>query len=160
VYIVAIESPFKPSADEIKKYDGRFSEAELLRQNLIYARLALKNSMNRGEAPFASHLLYTQVWDETPELRDAGIKAGLELYTRVDGIALYVDLGRSAGMRNAEKHADLYSVERSHRLILDQTSGADPRAYLATQELGGFTYLDELQGIERGSMGRIRTSKT
>lgn len=158
MYIVAIESPFKPSADDIKKFSGRFSEAELLRQNLVYARLCLKNSLDRGEAPFVSHLLYTQVWNETPELRDAGIRAGLEVYTRVDGVALYVDLGRSATMRRAEERAELLMVERSHRVILDTSRGQEPRDILAKQELGGFPYLDELQGIERGSMGRIRTN--
>ena len=53
MYIVVIESPFKPSEEDVKTYAERYSRAELLRQNLIYAKLAVKNSLDRGEAPLA-----------------------------------------------------------------------------------------------------------
>jgi hypothetical protein len=157
--IVCIESPFKPSDADIAKYEGRYSQAELLRQNLVYARLALLSSLMRGEAPVASHLLYTQVWSEKPELRANGIKAGIELHYRVDLVCLYVDLGVSKGMKDAEAHAELVSCERGRRSILDVTDGKDAREFLAKQELGGFPYLDELTATEQGSLGRIKTGK-
>jgi hypothetical protein len=159
VLIVCIESPFKPSKADIAKYAGRYSEAELLRQNLIYARLALLNSLMRGEAPVASHLLYTQVWSEKPELRQNGIRAGVELHHRVDLVCLYIDLGVSEGMKSAEAHAELVSCERGRRSILDLSADKDPRELLAGKELGGFPYLDELQATEQGSLGRIKTGK-
>ncbi|MFE5288119.1 hypothetical protein ACFRAQ_24390 [Nocardia sp. NPDC056611] len=46
--------------------------------NLAYARAALLDSLNRGEYPFASHLLYTQVLtDADADQRSHGIAAGL-----------------------------------------------------------------------------------
>lgn len=147
--IVVIESPFRPSEEEILKYAGRYSPAELLRQNLIYARSALLNALSRGETPLASHLLYTQVWSERAELREAGIKAGLEMYHRVDAAAHYIDLGRSSGMRRAERHAELLGIEWAPRTIIDTCDSRDPREYLARQDLVDFPYLEELRNAER-----------
>jgi hypothetical protein len=155
--IVCIESPFRPSDDDVRRYEGRYSRAELLRQNIVYARLALLNSLLRGEAPLASHLLYTQVWSEKPELRANGIKAGVEMHQRVDQVALYVDLGVSGGMKAARDNAQLISVELSTRAILDLTAGQDPRDVLAKKPLEPmFPYLEELLESERKSEGRIR----
>jgi hypothetical protein len=155
--IVCIESPFKPTDREVAEYEGRYSRAELLRQNLIYARLALLNSLLRGEAPLASHLLYTQVWSEKPELRENGIRAGVEVHHVCGLVALYTDLGVSAGMKAAEDHAALIYAERGRRTILDSfANGKDPREALAAMPLTGFPYLEELQEQERGSEGRIK----
>lgn len=38
-------------------------------RNTAYARLALRDSLKRGEIPFASHLLYPQTLDDTDEIR-------------------------------------------------------------------------------------------
>jgi hypothetical protein len=149
VLIVCIESPFKPSDADISKYAGRYSPAELLRQNLVYARLALDSALKRGETPFASHLLYTQVWSEKPELREAGIKAGIEMHKRADVIALYVDLGVSSGMRAASDHAGLIGCSQERRIILDaEARGRDPRELLAEMDLVTFPYLEELNAAE------------
>ena len=49
-----------------------------IQRNIKYARECLKDSIKRGEAPIASHLLYTQVLDDNiPEERQHGIDAGL-----------------------------------------------------------------------------------
>jgi hypothetical protein len=152
VKIVCLESPFKPSDADVAKYEGRYSRAELLRQNLVYARMLLLNSLLQGETPVASHLLYTQVWSEKPELREAGIKAGIkagiELHKRADMVALGVDLGISSGMRLAADHAALIGVAQTRRVILDVSSGSDPRELLAEMDLTGFPYLEELQAEE------------
>lgn len=152
--IVCLESPFKPSEGDIAKYAGRYSAAELLRQNLAYARLALLNALKLGEAPLASHLLYTQVWSETADLRDAGIKAGIELHHRADLVALYVDLGTSGGMKLASDNARLVGTEITTRSILDVRDGRDPREILARMELGTFPYLEELYAWEATSSRR------
>lgn len=154
--IVCIESPFRPSDADVASYEGRYSRAELLRQNLVYARLALLNSLLRGEAPLASHLLYTQVWSEKPELRENGIKAGIEAHHVCGLVALYVDLGVSGGMKAAKDNASLLNAPISTRTILDASMGRDPREQLAKLPLTGFPYLDELQAAERGSEGRIK----
>lgn len=48
--------------------------------NAQYARECLRDSLTRGEAPIASHLLYTQpgvLDDAVPRERALGIEAGL-----------------------------------------------------------------------------------
>ncbi len=70
--------------------------------NVEYARAALRDSLARGEAPFASHLLYTQVLDDlVPEQRSQGIAAGFAWGQRAALHAFYVDRGISGGMRSA-----------------------------------------------------------
>jgi len=69
--------------------------------NETYARRALADSLARGEAPLASHLLYTQpgVLDDTdPKQRLQGIEAGFSWGEKADLTAVYVDRGTSAGM--------------------------------------------------------------
>jgi hypothetical protein len=69
--------------------------------NTEYARRAVRDSLARGEAPIASHLLYTQpgvLRDEVPEERQWGIDAGLAWRHVSDGTVVYVDRGISRGM--------------------------------------------------------------
>lgn len=79
--------------------------------NVAYARACLLDSLaRRGEAPIASHLLYTQVLDDTdPDERAQGIAAGLAWRT-VPGVlpVFYTDRGWSRGMLAAR---DLYDRE-------------------------------------------------
>jgi hypothetical protein len=84
--LVIIESPF---AGDVER-------------NIAYARKALLDSLERGEAPLASHLLYTQVLnDKEPGERKLGIDAGLSWYESADVIAFYEDHGMSPGMNKA-----------------------------------------------------------
>lgn len=78
-------------------------------RNVAYAREALRDSLLRGEAPFASHLLYTQpgvLRDEDKTERALGIAAGLDWGDGADLVAVYADLGFSSGMREG--------VDRAH----------------------------------------------
>jgi hypothetical protein len=64
----------------------------------------------RGEAPYASHLLYTQddVLDDTvPEEREHGIQAGFAFRHVAKATVVYVDLGLSRSMEYGIKHARL-----------------------------------------------------
>lgn len=92
-------------------------------------------------------MLYTQVWSESNDLREAGIKAGIELYHRADLSALYVDLGVSAGMKHGQEHARLIGVETTRRLLF-ATSEEGVRASLHERDLATFPYLEELQAAE------------
>jgi len=86
---VIVESPFA----------GNFIQRWLNRR---YARACLRDCLNRGEAPFASHLLYTQpgvLRDSDPIERTHGIAAGLSWGERADATVVYQDRGISAGMR-------------------------------------------------------------
>lgn len=83
--LVILESPFRG--------------AELAEE---YAREAMRDCLLRGEAPFASHLLYTQpgvLRDDVPEERAMGIAAGLAWGKQAEKTVVYTDLGISEGMR-------------------------------------------------------------
>lgn len=70
-------------------------------RNLAYARAAMRDCLLRGEAPYASHLLYTQdgvLDDDLPEERHLGIEAGLEWGRAAEYTVVYADLGLSRGM--------------------------------------------------------------
>jgi hypothetical protein len=69
--------------------------------NIRYARACLRDSLSRGEAPIASHLLYTQpgvLRDEVPEERQWGIDAGLAWRGVSEGTVVYIDKGITKGM--------------------------------------------------------------
>ncbi len=81
-----------------------------IRRNVRYARACLRDSLKRGEAPIASHLLYTQrgvLRDGVLAERQWGIDAGLVWGSKADATVVYTDLGTSGGMRygidNAER---------------------------------------------------------
>lgn len=93
--IVIIESPFKGSTPA--------EEAE----NIAYARKAMRDSLYRGEAPFASHLLYPQMLDDADEdERRMGIEAGLRIGKLADRTVVYTDRGISPGMKQGIKRAE------------------------------------------------------
>jgi hypothetical protein len=76
--------------------------------NVEYARRAMRDSLSRGEAPIASHLLYTQpgiLRDEDPRERQWGIDAGLIWGDLAVKTVIYVDRGISTGMRFAINYA-------------------------------------------------------
>ena len=89
-----IESPWRASNGE-----GR----ALNRQ---YAREALRDSLSRGESPYASHLLLTQVLDDSdPVERAQGIAAGMAWIDECELVAVYEDRGVSEGMELAIEYA-------------------------------------------------------
>ena len=78
-------------------------------RNERYARACLADSLARGEAPFASHILYTQpgVLDDTdPAERHQGIQAGLAWGANATLTAVYDDLGITEGMRQGIARAE------------------------------------------------------
>jgi hypothetical protein len=98
--LVIIESPFAGNVEE----------------NIRYARACMKDCLMRGEAPYASHLLYTQegvLDDENPDERRLGMEAGFAWArcfedneggskpNRMPKRVIYTDLGISGGMQEA-----------------------------------------------------------
>jgi hypothetical protein len=84
-------------------------------KNVRYARAAVRDSLLRGEAPMASHLLYTQegiLKDEVPEERAQGINAGLAWGKAAQATVVYVDLGISKGMLKG-----IFRAVREGRLV-------------------------------------------
>jgi hypothetical protein len=82
----------------------------------------MRDSLLRGEAPLATHALYTQpgVLDDTvPEQRAMGMEAGFR-WAREAGLwVFYIDLGWSPGMR-----AGLIRARKSGTQTRTRTLGA------------------------------------
>jgi hypothetical protein len=77
--------------------------------NLLYARACLRDCLLRGEAPLASHLLYTQPGvtdDRVPAERRLGIAAGLAWGRVAEATVVYEDYGITAGMREGIARAE------------------------------------------------------
>jgi hypothetical protein len=92
VRLVIIESPYA-------------GDVEL---NVRYARVCLRDCLLRGEAPLASHLLYTQpgvLDDPIPDERALGIEAGLAWGRAAEATVVYTDLGISSGMQQGISRA-------------------------------------------------------
>jgi hypothetical protein len=85
---VLLETPFTGPTPEIRARNKRYLEA------------CLRHLLLRGDAPFASHKLYTDALDDdVPEERDIGIKAGF-VYREVTEVTVVgVDEGISGGMQ-------------------------------------------------------------
>jgi hypothetical protein len=84
VPIVVIESP----------YGG-----ENVERNVRYLRAAIRDSLDRGEAPFASHGLYTTGVDDTfSKDRSNDIAKGFRFRDVCEYTVVYTDLGISQGM--------------------------------------------------------------
>jgi len=93
--------------------------------NVAYARTCMADSLKCGEAPIASHLLYTQpgILDDTiPEERALGIAAGLEWRRVADYAVFYADRGWSSGMIAARTKYDLEGFSYEIREIKDPAS--------------------------------------
>ena len=102
---VILESPF---AGEVER-------------NVEYARMCVRDSLSRGEAPIASHLLYTQdgiLDDDIPEERIWGIDAGLAWKEVAEKHIFYVDYGYSRGMEYAKQYATDNNITIEERKIL------------------------------------------
>ncbi len=86
--------------------------------NIAYARACLLDSLRRGEAPIASHLLHTQVLDDMrPDERSVGIEAGLAWYRVATKCVVYSDRGISAGMKMGIDRAMQHDVTVEYRRI-------------------------------------------
>src|SRR5262245_37418815 len=85
-----------------------------VQRNVEYARRCLPDCIARGEAPIASHLLYTQpgvLDDAVPEERARGIACGHAWIKMADALAVYIDHGISDGMREAIKIAHHHGIK-------------------------------------------------
>lgn len=99
--IVIVESPF--------------SHPTRTRDECVrYAQFAVLDCLQRGEAPFASHLFYATVLPEDRESREMGLACRDRIACATGGIvARYVDLGTTPGMFRA---VDCTAVVEERRL--------------------------------------------
>ena len=86
---VVVESPYKGDIE----------------RNLAYLRACMRDCIERGESPYASHGLLPLpgvLRDAVPEERMMGIEAGLAWAEHADAVIFYTDFGMTQGMRLAE----------------------------------------------------------
>lgn len=92
--LVIVESPYGSQ------------ERRTIYRNILYARACMADALSRGEAAYASHLLYTQVWNDLDEReRNLGIEAGHRFLLPASYLAFYDDFGFSSGMLSAHAKA-------------------------------------------------------
>ncbi|MEJ0020703.1 MAG: hypothetical protein WDN25_29975 [Acetobacteraceae bacterium] len=125
---VIVESPYRTP-----------DPAAFLR-HIAYARAALRDCLARGEAPFASHLLYTQpqvmharaTWfdDGDNALRQVGIDAGLAWGSVGELCAVYGDLGVTLGMMQGVAAAETAGLPIDWRSLQDWAGAAGAPAAL------------------------------
>ena len=97
-------------------------------RNLRYLRRCLRDCLSRGEAPFASHGLYTQagVLDDTNTAeRKLGIIACFSWRDCAHATVVYTDYGISAGMQLGVDHAVDIGCIVEYRSIGIDTSDAN-----------------------------------
>ena len=102
--LVIVESPFAGDVDA----------------NVNYARRCVRDSLLRGEAPIASHLLYTQpgvLDDGIPDERKHGIDAGLAWRAVAQASVVYTDRGISTGMKYGIAAAEAAGIPVEYRSI-------------------------------------------
>jgi hypothetical protein len=106
--LVVIESPYSSS------------NGYPIETNVQYARAAMRDCLHRGEAPYASHLLYTQpnvLRDEVPADRELGMAAGFAWGAKADCVVVYTDLGVTAGMTMGIEKAQARGIKIEYRTI-------------------------------------------
>lgn len=97
-----------------------------IERNMRYLRACLADCLRRGEAPFASHAIYTQpgVLDDTdPKQRAYGITAGCAWRVMADATVVYIDLGVSQGMIEGIRHAELCQKNDEHPIEYRELGG-------------------------------------
>lgn len=106
--LVILESPFGSN------------DPKVVEKNISYARMAVRDSLLRGEAPIASHLLYTQpgiLDDNIPKERELGINAGLAWRKVAQKSVVYTDRGITKGMEYGIKAAESAGNPVEYRTI-------------------------------------------
>jgi hypothetical protein len=94
-----------------------------IERNVKYARECMADCLKRGEAPIASHLLYTQegiLDDNKPEERKKGICAGFFWGKLSEYVVVYVDLGWSGGMLKAVEYYEKRGLEVKIRSLYEE----------------------------------------
>lgn len=86
--------------------------------NVEFAKAAMLDCLRRGEAPLASHLLYTQMLDDLkPDERKLGIDAGLAWGAKADATVVYLDRGISRGMQYGIENAKAAGRPIEYRIL-------------------------------------------
>jgi len=106
---VIVESPFAGAT------------ARIAERNIRCLRACLRDSLLRGESPFASHGLYALpgvLDDVVPSEREMGILAGFGWRSAAEKTVVYEDFGVTPGMQRGIAHArEIGQVVETRRLF-------------------------------------------
>lgn len=105
---IVIESPFAAKTPA------------LIEARVAYARRCVRDALKRGDAPIASHLLFTQpdiLKDEIPAERSLGMRAGFAWTAVAEAVVVYVDHGISAGMKAGIAQAKKHHIPVEYRSL-------------------------------------------
>jgi hypothetical protein len=105
---VIVESPYG-SADP-----------EIVERNVRFLRACLRDCLKRGEAPFASHAIYTQpgvLDDNNADERMNGIDAGFAWRRCAEKTVVYTNLGISNGMVLGIRDSEIRGVQTEYRVL-------------------------------------------
>lgn len=133
------ENPFMLAKNTLETYENKKNAKHRViletplsgdfARNTRYARLCMLDSLLKEEAPYASHLLYTQcLEDRKAEDRTLGIESGFAWKSAADYTVVYTDLGTSEGMRQGIELSKKLGQRIEYRILpvdlmrmLDQT---------------------------------------
>ena len=133
--LVIIESPHAAGSEQV------------LSIHIEYARACLRDSLLRGEAPFASHAMYAhdqilddnahdQILDDNiPAERTTGILAGWAWMAKAELVAIYHDLGVSRGMLAGIKEADRLGIPKRFRTLGPELTDASEQLAKLVRQL-------------------------
>lgn len=110
-----------------------------IKENLRFARLCARDCLVRGEAPFASHLLYTQdgiLDDKVSEERRLGIEAGFAWKEVADATVVYINRGIYQGMYLGIRKAISQGQRFEYRNLPDYTKAPPPAILTITGASG------------------------
>jgi hypothetical protein len=88
--------------------------------NMAYARACVRDCVLRGEAPIASHVLFTQpgiLHDDVAHERRLGISAGHAWIEVADAVVVYIDHGISPGMQEGMRAAERAGIPIEKRTL-------------------------------------------
>ncbi len=99
---VIIESPYKGD----------------VARNKLYLQACIRDSLSRGESPYASHQMLTSALDDAKaDERAHGMLAGVVWYECAELVAVYTDFGISSGMDHGVVHARALKKPIEHRSL-------------------------------------------
>jgi hypothetical protein len=127
VYAWRTDAGFRPKAEYAKLVSEDIARPRVyiesplagdFARNVKYARLCLLDSLRKGEAPYASHLLYTLALDDRVDTERAwGMQAGHEWRKASDKLVVYTDLGISKGMTIGVQLGEELGMPVEHRQL-------------------------------------------